>query len=45
MGKKGDPMAVMPAVLGGHTPMPAYSIGEKCADLIKETWRMDDCRI
>lgn len=40
MGKKGDPMAVMPAVLGGHTPMAAYRIGEKCAGSIKENRRM-----
>lgn len=32
--------SVMPALHGGHTQMPAYGIGEKCADLIKETWRM-----
>ncbi|CEO59092.1 Putative Glucose-methanol-choline oxidoreductase [Penicillium brasilianum] len=31
--------SVMPALHGGHTQMPAYGIGEKCADLIKETWR------
>ena len=27
----------MPRLHGGHTQMPAYGIGEKCADLIKET--------
>lgn len=32
--------SVMPALHGGHTQMPAYGIGEKCADLIKETWRV-----
>lgn len=32
--------SVMPKLHGGHTQMPAYGIGEKCADLIKETWRM-----
>ncbi|KAJ5757584.1 Glucose-methanol-choline oxidoreductase [Penicillium nucicola] len=32
--------SVMPTLHGGHTQMPAYGIGEKCADLIKETWRM-----
>lgn len=32
--------SVMPALHGGHTQMPAYGIGEKCADLIKETWGM-----
>ncbi|KAJ5161938.1 hypothetical protein N7492_007330 [Penicillium capsulatum] len=31
--------SVMPALHGGHTQMPAYGIGEKCGDLIKETWR------
>ncbi|PWY80106.1 GMC oxidoreductase [Aspergillus eucalypticola CBS 122712] len=30
--------SVMPTLNGGHTQMPAYGIGEKCADLIKETW-------
>lgn len=30
--------SVMLALHGGHTQMPAYGIGEKCADLIKETW-------
>ncbi|PYI30291.1 alcohol oxidase [Aspergillus indologenus CBS 114.80] len=30
--------SVMPTLHGGHTQMPAYGIGEKCADLIKETW-------
>jgi choline dehydrogenase-like flavoprotein len=28
--------SVMPALNGGHTQMPAYGIGEKAADLIKE---------
>lgn len=28
--------SVMPTLHGGHTQMPAYGIGEKCADLIKE---------
>ncbi|KAJ5351674.1 hypothetical protein N7452_000648 [Penicillium brevicompactum] len=32
--------SVMPTLHGGHTQMPAYGIGEKCADLVKETWRM-----
>ncbi|KAI1617943.1 choline dehydrogenase [Exophiala viscosa] len=30
--------SVMPTLNGGHTQMPAYAIGEKAADLIKETW-------
>ena len=31
--------SIMPTLHGGHTQMPAYGIGEKCASLIKETWR------
>lgn len=30
--------SIMPTLHGGHTQMPAYGIGEKAADLIKETW-------
>ncbi|KAJ2893473.1 Pyranose dehydrogenase 3 [Zalerion maritima] len=30
--------SIMPTLNGGHTQMPAYGIGEKAADLIKETW-------
>jgi choline dehydrogenase-like flavoprotein len=30
--------SIMPTLNGGHTQIPAYGIGEKCADLIKETW-------
>lgn len=30
--------SIMPILHGGHTQMPAYGIGEKAADLIKETW-------
>jgi choline dehydrogenase-like flavoprotein len=30
--------SIMPTLPGGHTQMPAYAIGEKCADLIKSTW-------
>lgn len=33
--------SVMPTLHGGHTQMPAYGIGEKCADLIKQTWSDD----
>jgi choline dehydrogenase-like flavoprotein len=29
-------VSVMPTLHGGHTQMPAYGIGEKAADLIKE---------
>lgn len=32
--------SIMPTLHGGHTQMPAYGIGEKAADLIKETWRV-----
>lgn len=28
--------SVMPIINAGHTQMPAYAIGEKCADLLKE---------
>ncbi|KAL2802594.1 hypothetical protein BJX63DRAFT_106825 [Aspergillus granulosus] len=30
--------SAMPTLHGGHTQMPAYGIGERCADFIKETW-------
>lgn len=30
--------SVMPALHSGHTQMPAYAIGEKCADLLKVSW-------
>jgi len=30
--------SIMPRLHGGHTQMPAYGIGEKAADLIKEAW-------
>lgn len=33
--------SIMPALHGGHTQMPAYGIGEKAADLIKETWGLE----
>ncbi|KAL4912888.1 hypothetical protein BDW62DRAFT_215973 [Aspergillus aurantiobrunneus] len=33
--------SVMPALHGGHTQMPAYGIGERCADFVKETWKLD----
>lgn len=33
--------SVMPTLHGGHTQMPAYGIGERCADFIKETWGPD----
>jgi choline dehydrogenase-like flavoprotein len=28
--------SIMPTLNGGHTQMPAYGIGEKAADLIKD---------
>ncbi|KAI6380609.1 hypothetical protein MCOR25_001546 [Pyricularia grisea] len=30
--------SIMPTLNGGHTQMPAYAIGEKAADLVKEAW-------
>lgn len=33
-------VSVMPTLHGGHTQMPAYGIGEKAADLIKDDWRL-----
>ena len=30
--------SVMPRLHSGHTQMPAYAIGEKCADLLKASW-------
>ncbi|KAF5657791.1 alcohol oxidase [Fusarium heterosporum] len=32
-------VSIMPTVHNGHTQMPAYGIGEKAADLIKEAWK------
>ncbi|KAF6803934.1 gmc oxidoreductase [Colletotrichum sojae] len=32
--------SIMPILNGGHTQMPAYGIGEKAADLIKEAWKL-----
>ncbi|KAL3462423.1 hypothetical protein BJX64DRAFT_140059 [Aspergillus heterothallicus] len=32
--------SAMPTLHGGHTQMPAYGIGERCADFIKETWSL-----
>ncbi|KAL4924957.1 GMC family oxidoreductase [Aspergillus undulatus] len=31
--------SVMPTLHGGHTQMPAYGIGERAADFIKEAWK------
>lgn len=33
-------VSIMPTLHGGHTQMPAFGIGEKAADLIKEDWNM-----
>lgn len=33
--------SVMPTLHSGHTQMVAYGIGEKCAELVKETWKED----
>ncbi|KAI1858750.1 uncharacterized protein JN550_012500 [Neoarthrinium moseri] len=32
--------SIMPTLHGGHTQMPAYGIGEKCADMLKERWSL-----
>lgn len=37
--------SVMPLLNNGHTQMPAYGIGEKAADLIKETWSKETARL
>lgn len=31
-------VSIMPTLHGGHTQMPAYGIGEKAAELIKQEW-------
>ncbi|KAK9509569.1 hypothetical protein O3M35_006857 [Rhynocoris fuscipes] len=33
-------ISVMPTITAGHTQAPAYMIGEKAADLIKEDWKI-----
>ncbi|KAH6894371.1 hypothetical protein B0T10DRAFT_250630 [Thelonectria olida] len=33
--------SIMPLLNNGHTQMPAYGIGEKCADLIRGSWGED----
>lgn len=30
--------SVMPTLNQGHTQLPAYAIGEKCASMIKASW-------
>ncbi|KAH7169863.1 hypothetical protein EDB81DRAFT_774026 [Dactylonectria macrodidyma] len=37
--------SVMPLLNSGHTQMPAFGIGEKAADLIKETWSKDTAKL
>lgn len=32
--------SIMPSIPGGHTQAPAYAIGEKAADLIREDWNI-----
>lgn len=32
-------VSIMPILHGGHTQMPAYGIGEKAADMIKQAWK------
>lgn len=31
-------VSIMPKLNQGHTQMPAYGIGEKAADMLKEDW-------
>lgn len=38
MGLRVADCSIMPVLHSGHTQMPAYGIGEKAADLIKEAW-------
>ncbi|KAH6989943.1 hypothetical protein EDB80DRAFT_729275 [Ilyonectria destructans] len=37
--------SVMPLLNSGHTQMPAFGIGEKAADLIKETWSKETAKL
>jgi choline dehydrogenase-like flavoprotein len=32
--------SIMPTLNGGHTQMPAYGIGERAAEMMKEAWGM-----
>lgn len=32
-------VSIMPILHGGHTQMPAYGIGEKAAEMIKQAWK------
>lgn len=32
--------SIIPILGGAHTQMPAYGIGEKCADLITKKWNL-----
>lgn len=36
--------SAMPTLHSGHTQMAAYGIGEKCAELVKETWKEEGVR-
>lgn len=36
--------SIMPTLHGGHTQMPAFGIGEKAADMIKEDWSIAEFR-
>ncbi|CAG9987896.1 unnamed protein product [Clonostachys byssicola] len=36
--------SIMPTLHGGHTQMPAFGIGEKAADMIKEDWGIAEFR-
>ncbi|KAI5464669.1 hypothetical protein BGZ63DRAFT_401593 [Mariannaea sp. PMI_226] len=37
--------SIMPVLNNGHTQMPAYGIGEKCADLIRAAWGEDVAKL
>ena len=37
-------VSVMPLLNQGHTQLPAYAIGEKCASMIKQDWSQQSKR-